>query len=263
MTKKKLSAVILGCGSSGGVPRINGNWGVCDPSNPKNYRTRSSLLIKYADKNLVIDTSPDFRTQMLREKVPAIHGVLYTHDHADQVHGIDDVRAYSNMGRDPILCYADPSTSQILEMRFNYIFHQQAGSDYPPVMRLKSFDDYVPFKVETFGDVNITAFEAPHGKITARGFIIGNLAYSPDVNDFSQKTLDLLKEIDIWVVDCLRYKPHDTHANLETVLKWHRYVSPKKMVLTNLHIDMDYDTLCQELPDGITPAFDGMVINGF
>jgi phosphoribosyl 1,2-cyclic phosphate phosphodiesterase len=184
--------------------------------------------------------------------------VLYTHDHADQTHGIDDIRAYSNMGREPIICYADNNTADILEYRFDYIFYQKPNSDYPSVMRMNRFDDYVPFQIETFGDINITAFEAPHGKITARGFIIGGLAYSPDVHYLSPDVLDRLKNIDIWVVDCLRYKKHDTHANLEQVLGWHDYVKPNRMILTNLHIDLDYDILCKQLPKGIIPAYDGL-----
>lgn len=262
MNKKEFTAIILGCGSSGGVPRINGNWGVCDPNNPKNKRTRTSLLVQHQGKNLVIDTSPEFRIQMLREEITAIHGVLYTHDHADQVHGIDDIRAYSDMGRHPIMCYADPVTAEILQMRFGYIFHEKPGSGYPPVMYLRGFEDYKPFQVETFGHVDITAFEAPHGKITARGFIIGNMAYIPDVNSLSDKVLDLLKtNIDIWIVDCLRYKEHNTHANLQQVLEWHQYVQPKQMILTNLHIDLDYETLVKELPSGIAPAYDGLKID--
>jgi phosphoribosyl 1,2-cyclic phosphate phosphodiesterase len=258
MTLKSLTGIILGCGSSGGVPRINGNWGVCNPDNPKNYRTRTSLLVQYNHKNLVIDTSPDFRTQMLRENIKTLDGVLYTHDHADQTHGIDDVRAYSNMGRDPIICYADTRTADILEFRFDYIFHQKPNIDYPTVMTMNRFLDYVPFQINSFGDIDILAFEAPHGKIIAHGFIIGSMAYTPDVSSLSVDVLNRLKNIDLWVVDCLRYKKHDTHANLEQVLKWHAYVKPNRMILTNLHIDMDYDVLSNELPNGIIPAYDGL-----
>ncbi|MFT6263073.1 MAG: phosphoribosyl 1,2-cyclic phosphate phosphodiesterase [Dasania sp.] len=261
MVQKQLTAIILGCGSSGGVPRINGNWGVCDPNNPKNIRTRSSMVIHYNNKHIVIDTSPEFRMQMIREKITSIEAVLYTHDHADQAHGIDDVRAYSNMGRDPIPCYADHETANILGKRFDYIFHQKPDSDYPAVMTMHKMTDYQPFQVQSFGDIDIIAFEAPHGKIVARGFIIGSMAYSPDVSGLSDAVLDRLKGCDIWVVDCLRYRPHDTHANLEQVLKWHAYVQPKQMILTNLHIDFDYDILSQELPDNIIPAYDGLRFN--
>jgi phosphoribosyl 1,2-cyclic phosphate phosphodiesterase len=258
MTDKKLTAIILGCGSSGGVPRINGNWGDCNPNNPKNYRTRTSVAIQYNSKTLVIDTSPDFRTQMLRENIKTLDGVIYTHDHADQTHGIDDVRAYSNMGRDPIICYADNQTAKILEYRFDYIFYQKPNSDYPSVMTMNYFTDGIPFQVKTFGDIDITAFQAPHGKIIAYGFIIGDMAYSPDVSYLTTGTLDKLKNIEIWVVDCLRYRKHDTHAHLDLVLEWHNYVKPKQMILTNLHIDLDYDVLLQKLPAGIIPAYDGL-----
>lgn len=258
MTDKNLTGIILGCGSSGGVPRINGNWGDCDPLNPKNYRTRTSLLIHYNHKNLVIDTSPDFRTQMLRENIKTLDGVLYTHDHADQTHGIDDIRAYSNMGHNPIMCYADNQTADILEYRFEYIFYQKPNSDYPPVMRMQRFVDDVPFQIEAFGDIDIIPFKAPHGKIIAHGFIIGSMAYSPDVHYLSNDVLDRLKNIDIWVVDCLRYKKHDTHANLEQVLQWHDYVKPNRMILTNLHIDLDYTILSTQLRNGIIPAYDGL-----
>jgi len=256
--KKQLTGIILGCGSSGGVPRINGNWGICNPNNPKNMRTRCSLAVECEGNYIAIDTSPEFRMQMIREKIHAIKAVLYTHDHADQAHGIDDVRAYSDMGRMPVPCYADPITSNILRKRFDYIFHQESHSEYPAVMSLNNFTDYEPFQIKNFSDVNITAFEAPHGRIIARGFIIGNMAYSPDVNGLSDKTLERLKKCDIWVVDCLRYKKHNTHANLEQVLQWHEIVQPKQMILTNLHIDFDYETLSKELPNGIIPAYDGL-----
>ncbi len=258
MTDKNITGIILGCGSSGGVPRINGNWGDCDPHNPRNYRTRTSLLVQYDDKNLVIDTSPDFRTQMLRENIKNLDGVLYTHDHADQTHGIDDIRAYSNMGRDPITCYADNDTADILEYRFDYVFNQKPDSDYPPVMCMNRFTADIPFQVKSFADIDMIAFEAIHGKIIAHGFIIGTMAYSPDVNYLSPNVLEKLKNIDVWVVDCLRYKKHDTHANLEQVLEWHDYVKPNRMILTNLHIDFDYNVLSQELPTGIIPAYDGL-----
>jgi phosphoribosyl 1,2-cyclic phosphate phosphodiesterase len=258
MTDKKLTCIILGSGSSGGVPRINGNWGVCDPNNPKNIRTRSSIALEYNGQYIVIDTSPEFRIQMIREKIPHIQGILYTHDHADQTHGIDDVRAYSDMGRNPIPCFADNNTADILTKRFDYIFYQQPNSDYPAVMTMHRLTDYHPFQILEFGAIDITAFEAPHGRITARGFIIGNMAYSPDVNDLSVKVLDKLKQCDIWIVDCLRYRKHETHANLEQVLKWHNEVQPKQMILTNLHIDFDYEILKNELPKGIIPAYDGL-----
>jgi phosphoribosyl 1,2-cyclic phosphate phosphodiesterase len=258
MIDKNLTGIILGCGSSGGVPRVNGNWGICDPNNPKNIRTRSSMAIEYNNQYIVIDTSPEFRMQMIREKIPHIQGILYTHDHADQTHGIDDVRAYSDMGCNPVPCFADNNTANILTKRFDYIFHQQPNSDYPAVMIMHRFIDYEPFQIENFGKIDITAFEAPHGRIIARGFIVGNMAYSPDVNHLSFDVLERLKECDIWVVDCLRYRTHDTHANLEQVLQWHAYVQPKQMILTNLHIDFDYEILKNELPKGIIPAYDGM-----
>lgn len=251
---------ILGCGSSGGVPRSDGSWGDCNPNNPKNYRTRSSLFVQINHEfNMIIDTSPDFRIQALREGISHIDAVLFTHDHADQTHGIDDVRAFYFRQKSPMQAYGHKSTMDILKHRFDYIFHEKPNSGYPPLLTANIWDDIGAFSC---GGYRTEMFEAPHGHIMAYGFIIADMAYSPDVHFLSYETLTMLKEkkLKYWIVDCLRYTPHVSHANLETVLKWHEVVRPELTILTNLHIDLDYDELSSRLPKNIIPAYDGLKI---
>ena len=254
-----LEFIILGCGSSGGVPRIDGNWGVCNPQNPKNYRTRCSLAVKFpTGKVIVFDTAPEIRLQFLKAGLHRLDAVFYTHDHADQVHGIDDVRAFTYADKQQIPCYADKNTMAILTQRFDYIFQEKSNSGYPALMNLQEMPSVLYFQ-----DICIKSYPCTHGRIQALGYQIDKLFYSPDVNLISDSVLAILaqEQLKIWVVDCLRYRPHPTHAHLEQVLAWHKIVKPKKMVLTNLHIDMDYDILAQELPAGIVPAYDGMILS--
>lgn len=247
---------ILGCGSSGGVPRTDGYWGDCNPDNPKNNRTRCSLFVRMNDAvNIIIDTSPDMRFHTLRENIKHIDAVFFTHDHADQTHGIDDIRAFTFIRQDTIPCYADKYTADILQKRFDYIFHSAPNSGYPAIMSMNIIEDSFEYH-----GMMIETFACPHGQITAKGFIIQDVAYSPDVHHLSDETLNSLKNKDLkyWVVDCLRYTPHPTHAHLERVLEWNNIVKPKTMILTNLHFDLDYDVLLKQLPENIIPAYDGM-----
>lgn len=257
MTDYNAKAIILGCGASGGVPRIDGHFGICNPDNPKNYRTRCSLYFTYNKKHFLIDTSPDMRTQFLREKIYALDTVFFTHDHADQTHGVDDVRAMTFIRKKPIDAYADIQTAKSLKKRFEYIFYAKENSIHPPILHLTDFKDLFYCREM---EKEIYTFPCPHGGIAAKGYVIGDIAYSPDVHDLSKETLCFLKEkkLSYWVVDCLRDKPHGTHAHYERVMGWLDYVKPQKMILTNLLFDFDYDLLSKRVPSNVIVAYDGL-----
>jgi phosphoribosyl 1,2-cyclic phosphate phosphodiesterase len=265
-----LRLTILGCGSSGGVPRPGGpdgrgDWGVCDPSNPKNIRTRSSVLLDQigplGTTRVVIDTAPDLRTQLLAAKVDHIDAVVFTHDHADQTHGIDDVRPlYYAHGSVPIPCYWNAPTRDTLLPRFAYAFMGARG--YPPIYDARMLPDPgVAFAIDGPGGVmRLIAIDQDHGGSVSLGFRCGDIAYSNDVVELDDRAFDLLAGVKLWVVDCLRYKPHPTHAHLEKTLSWIARLKPERAVLSNLHIDLDYETLRRELPSWVEPAYDGMVL---
>jgi phosphoribosyl 1,2-cyclic phosphate phosphodiesterase len=272
-----MRAVILGCGSSGGVPRAGGadgkgDWGACDPSEPKNRRKRCSLLVERAHPkdgfargavtSAVIDTSPDFRAQMLEAAVSHVDGVILTHDHADQTHGIDDLRAFAVRARRRVPVWLDRSTSGAVVERFRYCFEQAEGSWYPAILEEKKIPPCgEPFMISgPAGDISVTAFLQEHGPVNALGFRIGDLAYSSDANDLPPESFEILKGVKIWIVDALQIEPHGTHANLETTLRWIEAVKPERAILTNLHVTMDYRTLLKSLPKGVEPAFDGLEI---
>ena len=254
---------ILGCGSSGGVPRLGGHWGDCDPQNPKNNRRRCSLLVERDGKDgttsVLIDTSPDLRAQLLGTDTGRLDGVVYTHSHADHVHGIDDLRmiAFNMRARVPV--WADGDTQNALLSRFGYAFAQPQGSTYPPILDLKTISG--PFQVDgPGGPIPFQPFTVGHGSIDSLGFRIGNLAYLPDVADLYPSARDALQNLDVWIVDALRRSPHPTHAHLDQTLEWIADLAPKRAVLTNMHIDLDYATLEAETPAHITPAYDGMCL---
>lgn len=258
-----LTFTILGCGSSGGVPRLGGIWGDCDPANPKNRRRRCSMLITRetaeGTTRVLIDTSPDMRDQLLDANVGALDGVVYTHSHADHMHGIDDLRqlVFNQGQRLPV--WADGPTQEALLSRFGYAFVQPEGSPYPPILDLHTIDG--PVSVPgAGGPVTLTPFRADHGSMDALGFRIGPLAYLPDAVDIPAESWPVLEGLDCWIVDALRRKPHPTHAHLDMTLGWIARARPARAVITNMHIDLDYETLCAELPPHITPAFDGMTI---
>ena len=259
----KLTFTILGCGSSGGVPRLGGLWGDCDPTNPKNRRTRCSLLAErttdQGTTRVLIDTSPDMRQQLLNAGVGQLDAVLFTHGHADHVHGIDDLRmiVFNQKTRVPV--WADGPTQERLYGSFGYAFIQPAGSNYPPILDMFTIDGDVTIS-GAGGDITFTPFEVEHGTIDALGFRIKNVAYLPDVATIPDASWSFVLNLDLWIVDALRRTPHPTHAHLERTLEWIEQVKPKQAVLTNMHIDLDYETLKAETPDHITPAFDGMKI---
>ncbi len=261
-----LRATILGCGSSGGVPRVGGDWGVCDPSNPKNRRRRCSVLLQQSEAgsqtNILIDTSPDMREQMLSADVKHIDGVWYTHEHADHTHGIDELRGYFLNQRKRIPVWADSATGSMLMTRFAYCVVQAPGSDYPPILDLNNI--VLGRALQSGGaggEITGMPFELKHGNIRALGFRVGGLAYTPDVSDIPDKSLDALTGLDTWIVDALRPKPHPSHFSLAETLSWIERLKPKRAILTNMHLDLDYATLKAELPAHVEPAFDGMTID--
>ncbi len=259
----RLVFTILGCGSSGGVPRLGGHWGACDPQNPKNMRRRCSMLVERfegeAVTRVLIDTSPDMRAQLLDLGIGTLDAVVYTHEHADHVHGLDDLRMIVFNTRQRLPVYADGKTTNSLIDRFGYAFIQPEGSPYPPILDLRPLAG--PIEIEGAGGaIPFVPFEVNHGSIDALGLRIHDLAYLPDVAVMNDAAFAALNELDCWVVDALRYKPHPTHAHLELTLEWIAKVRPRRAVLTNMHIDLDYATVDAETPEHVTPAFDGMRI---
>ena len=254
---------ILGCGSSGGVPRLGGHWGDCDPTNPKNARRRCSMLIERETAGgitrVLIDTSPDLRMQLLDAGVGALDGVVYTHSHADHVHGLDDLRMVVFNMRRRLPVWADGDTQNDLYSRFGYAFVQPADSPYPPILDMHTINGDVTIS-GAGGDITLTPFKVGHGSIDALGFRIGDLAYLPDVATMTDAAWAAVQDLDVWVLDTLRRDPHPTHSHFEQSLNWIARAAPRRAVLTNMHIDLDYATVDAETPDHITPAYDGMVI---
>jgi phosphoribosyl 1,2-cyclic phosphate phosphodiesterase len=259
-----LTFTILGCGSSGGVPRLGGDWGDCDPTNPKNRRRRCSLLIEKTTEDgttrVLIDTSPDMREQLLDAGVGTLDAVVYTHSHADHMHGLDDLRQIVFNMRKRIPVWADQPTSEALLSRFGYAFIQGKDSGYPPILDLHPITGPIHI-MGAGGEITLTPFLAEHGEMAALGFRIGPLAYLPDVVAIPSESWQHLANLDCWVIDALRRKPHPTHAHLALTLEWITRAAPTRAVLTNMHIDLDYTTLIAELPDNITPGYDGMQIS--
>ncbi|MGR3760084.1 MBL fold metallo-hydrolase [Roseobacteraceae bacterium NS-SX3] len=259
----ELKFTILGCGSSGGVPRLGGNWGDCDPQNPRNSRRRCSMLVERegpeGTTTVLIDTTPDMRSQLLDTGTGRLDAVVYTHAHADHVHGLDDLRMIVFNMRERVPVYADGDTQNALLSRFGYAFVQPEGSPYPPILDLRSIDG--PFEISgPGGAIPFRPFRVNHGSIDSLGFRIGTLAYLPDVAGIYDEALPELEGLDCWILDALRRKPHPTHFDIATALSWIERMQPRRAVLTNMHIDLDYATVEAETPDHITPAYDGMVI---
>ena len=254
---------ILGCGSSGGVPRLGGVWGACDPKNPKNDRQRCSLLITRQTENgktsVLIDTTPDMRRQLLNAKVDNLDAVLYTHDHADHVHGLDDLRMLVLRNRKRLQVWADKQVQKALNERFSYAFTQPQGSPYPPILDMNDLMGNVSITGDG-GTIDKVPFYVKHGGINALGFRINNFAYLPDVSEIPEKSWKLLDNLDCWVVDALRYTPHPSHSHLSQTLEWIDRANPKRAIITNMHIDLDYETVCKETPERVTAAYDGMQI---
>jgi len=261
-----LTATILGCGSSTGVPRVGLGWGDADPTNPKNRRRRCSLLVERRDPAgartcVLVDTSPDLREQLLDTNVEWLDAVLYTHEHADHTHGIDDLRPLTLNRRRLIDVYADTATSRSLNARFGYCFVTPPGSKYPPILTEHRLEAGRPVTVHgDAGAITAFPFAQVHGEIDALGFRFGNLAYSADVSDFPSASVPLLQGLDVWILDALRYRPHPSHFALGDALHWIEQVEPKRAILTNMHSDFDYEKLRRELPPHVQPAYDGLRI---
>lgn len=259
----ELRYTILGCGSSGGVPRLGGHWGDCDPENPRNTRRRCAMLVERDGSDgtttVLIDTPPDIRSQLLDTGTGRLDGVVYTHSHADHVHGIDDLRMIVFNMRARIKVWADGDTQNALLGRFGYAFVQPEGSPYPPILDMKTIKD--GFEIDgPGGPIPFEPFKVGHGSIDSLGFRIGGLAYLPDVAEIYDEAWPALEGLDCWVVDALRRTPHPTHSHLEQTLEWIDRLQPKQAVLTNMHIDLDYETVRDETPEHIEPAYDGMVL---
>jgi phosphoribosyl 1,2-cyclic phosphate phosphodiesterase len=260
-----LEVVILGSGSSGGVPRADGNWGACDPANRLNQRSRCSLMVRRPSgegperqTTVVVDASPEFRLQTAAAGVRRLDALLMTHDHADQAHGIDDIRAFALNQRARIPCWMDDATRASLTRRFGYLF---AGEGYYPA--IADIHGLPPHGhawsvAGPSGSIPVVTFDQDHGGVRSVGYRFGNLAYSSDVVDLPEHVFATLEGLDVWIVDALRYTPHPTHAHVARALEWISRVRPKRAILTNLHIDLDYDELTSRLPPGVEAAHDGL-----
>jgi phosphoribosyl 1,2-cyclic phosphate phosphodiesterase len=260
-----LEFTILGCGSSAGVPRADGNWGVCDPDDPRNLRTRCSLLVRRPSPEgaaqattVLVDTSPDLRLQTANAGVKRLDAVVFTHDHADQVHGIDDVRAFALRNRRRTPCYMDEATHATLMGRFGYIFRGEGG--YPAICDDRLIPAHgVDWAIEgPSGSIPVVTFDQDHGAIRSVGYRFGPVGYSSDVVGLPPEAFQALAGVKIWIVDALRYTPHPTHAHLARTLEWIAQLKPDRTILTNMHIDLDFKTLAAELPPGVEPAYDGL-----
>lgn len=262
----RLAFTILGCGASPGVPRIDGDWGACDPLESRNRRSRCAALIEHFGEGaqptrVLIDVGPDIRQQLLAAKAASLDAVILTHTHADHLHGIDDLRAYWLASRKLLDIYADGMASERLLQGFGYCFAAPVGSSYPPILRLLPARWGEPIRVDGPGGViEIVPFRQIHGDIESLGLRVGRIAYSCDIGDVPPESLRQLENLDVWIVDALRYKPHPSHFSLSDALRWIERIGPKRAILTHMHGDLDYRTVQESLPAGIEAAFDGMRI---
>lgn len=252
--------IILGCGSSMGVPRPDGFFGNCDPKNKKNYRSRCSALIKGVKENILIDTSPDLRQQLIKNKINTISKVLYTHMHADQTHGINDLRIFSIKNKKPLDVFADLVTFKHLKKTFGYCFNSYS-KEYPSILKLNKIKNKLIIK-DSNKKILIKPIKVQHGKIDSLCYIINEkLAYISDVSEIHKKDFIYLNKINYLIIDCLWYNYHPSHFNLERSLEIIKTLSPKKAILTNLSAKLDYNELKKKLPKNVVPAYDGLTIN--
>ena len=252
--------IILGCGSSMGVPRPDGFFGKCSPLNKKNYRTRCSALIKTKDETVLIDTSPDLRHQLIKNKIKMIDKVFYSHMHADQTHGINDLRVFYIQKKKTIPVFADNPTKKFLFNSFKYCFVNN-NKEYPAILKLNSIKNKLTIK-DGKKKLIIKTVKVKHGKVNSICYIIDKkIAYISDVSDIAKKDFKFFKNLNYLIIDCLWYKNHPSHFNLEHSLEFIKKFSPKKAILTNLHSDLDYKKLKIKLPKNVIPAHDGLTIN--
>lgn len=250
---------MLGCGGSAGVPLIGCHCAVCKSENPKNRRTRVSIVVEDKNTRLLVDTSPDLREQALATGLKTVDAILISHAHADHLHGIDDIRSFNYIKNSSIDLYAEKNDLDEIKQRFGYIFR-------PPVpergwFRASAVGHAIKAnQVMTIGTIPVIAFKQVHGATQTLGFRFGNMAYSTDVNDFPEESFHILKGIDTWIIDCLRYDPAPSHAHLELTLEWIKRIKPRRAILTHMAHELEYETLKKELPKGVEPGYDGMVI---
>jgi phosphoribosyl 1,2-cyclic phosphate phosphodiesterase len=248
---------ILGCGTSSGVPRVGNDWGDCDPGEPKNRRRRVSILVEHGGVNLLVDTGPDLREQLLDAGVSELDAVIWTHDHADHCHGIDDLRQVFHARGAPVPGYGRRETLDTLLDRFGYIF--RGKGDYPPVATAHLLRDAL-----SIGPITMRVVDQPHGSITSAGIRFDadgvSIGYSTDVNGLTDEMVELFRGIDLWIVDALRRRPHPSHASLAETLAWIRVVQPGRAILTHMDQSMDYHELVAELPHGVEPGYDGQEV---
>lgn len=261
----ELVVTILGCGASPGVPRIGNDWGACDPANPRNRRLRASLLVERWTGNdvtrVLIDTGPDLREQMISAGVDWVDGVLYTHPHADHIHGIDDLRAFAINRRRRVHVYMDGETSDRVRGGFDYCFRSPSGSSYPPILEEHRIEAESPIVIEgPGGPIHTMPFTQTHGSINSLGFRFGDLAYSSDLNDIPENSLGYVSDLDTWIVAALRHTTHPSHFSLGETIEWAQRLKVRHTILTHMHVDMDYQNLCDTLPEGIEPGYDGMQV---
>ena len=259
-----LKLTILGCGTSGGVPRVGNIWGACDPANPKNRRRRCSVLVQRegaeGTTNVLVDSSPDLREQLLDVGVGWLDGVLFTHDHADHTHGIDDLRMVSYNGRRRVAVYYDDdrtAAQAALRLLLQHVGKWRISAD----PRRSRNCTWRPGQDLGGGRaIEALPFRQRHGSGETLGFRFGGIAYSPDVSDLPAELLEYLKNLDVWIIDALRYTRHPNDFSVEEALHWIERIRPKRAVLTHMHVDLDYAALARELPQGVEPGYDGMVL---
>ena len=248
---------ILGCGTSSGVPRVGNDWGECDPGDPRNRRRRASILVNQGEGRILVDTSPDLREQLLDAEVDDITALLWTHDHADHIHGIDDLRQLFHARGAPVQGFARPDTMDTLRSRFSYAF--EGKGDYPPIVSGKPLTDRMEI-----GEIAVRIVDQPHGEITSAGIRFEaagkSIAYSTDFNILTDEMVEVFRNVDLWIVDALRRRPHPSHSHLAQTLEWIDIVNPKRAVLTHMDQSMDYETLLGELPAKVVPGHDGLEI---
>ena len=252
--------IILGCGSSMGVPRPDGYFGNCNPNDKKNHRTRCCALIKTKDETILIDTSPDLRQQLIDNKINQIDKVFYSHMHADQTHGINDLRVFYIKKKAPIDVYADMDTKKYLMKSFGYCFRNNS-KEYPAILKLNSINQKLSIK-DGKKNRNVIPIKVKHGKVNSICYIIDKkLAYISDVSKINEKDYKYFQNLNYLIIDCLWYRYHPSHLNLESSLELIRKFKPKKSILTNLHLDLDYQKLKRRLPKNVVPAYDGLSVN--
>ncbi|MCY4259341.1 MAG: MBL fold metallo-hydrolase [Rhodobacteraceae bacterium] len=258
-----IRCTVLGCGSSGGVPRLGNVWGACCPNNPRNRRRRCSLLVEQAGSGgttaALVDISPDIREQLLAVGVGAVDGVAVTHAHADHVNGIDDLRVLAMNSKRPVPLWTDPETGQILLRRFGYAISAVESTTHPPFLDMRTMTGPVTIS-GAGGAIELIPFPVHHGAIMSLGFRIGNLAYIPDVSEIPDHVWPLLADLDCWIVDALQPEPHKAHAHLEKALAWIARAGPRQAYLTNMGTRMDYEEVARITPKTVMPAHDGLVI---